>query len=173
MERYETITDDGEILQFGKPIDARLVEAEGRAAHKHVRVTEIVPGRRYVSLSQSEPGVKYEQEKTPHGWICKGCKGYKHSGMCKHIGQVSRRAQREGWAFGQVARVGDVWQVLADWDKKQQELALERVAAEAAKQPTDSPLNMQCIECRRWFHSPDDWFVCPDCEQEMVVPSEA
>ena len=42
------------------------------------------------------------------GWAC-SCDGYYHTGACTHLGQVERRSEREGWAFGAVAplhRVG-------------------------------------------------------------------
>lgn len=92
---------------FSKPQDARQLEARARARSLGVRVAVVVPARRYVSASQSQPGTVYAIERTPAGWAC-SCLGYFHTGMCKHLGQVERRSEREGWAFGRVAPLAQV-----------------------------------------------------------------
>ncbi len=84
---------------FSKPAPARQLEARARARTLGVRVAVISEARRYVTHSQSEPGVTYTVERTPAGWAC-SCLGYFHTGCCKHLGQVERRAEREGWPFG-------------------------------------------------------------------------
>ena len=92
---------------FSKPSAARQVEARGRARSLGVRVAVVVEARRYVTASQSQPGAVYAIERTPVGWAC-SCQGYEHTGMCKHLGAVERRAEREGWTFGQIAPLAKV-----------------------------------------------------------------
>ncbi|MDP9375016.1 MAG: hypothetical protein M3Q65_21725 [Chloroflexota bacterium] len=87
---------------FSKPLEARQVEARARARTRGVKVAVVVEARRYVTASQSQPGTVYAIERTPVGWAC-SCEGYLHTGMCKHLGQVERRAEREGWPFGVIA----------------------------------------------------------------------
>lgn len=87
---------------FSRSQSARHLEARARAKHKGVRVQVIEPGAAYSTLSQSEPGVVYTISRTRAGWECE-CKGFRFTGCCKHIGQVERRAEREGWQFGRVA----------------------------------------------------------------------
>src|SRR5688500_804564 len=86
---------------FSKPPAARQVEARARAKQLGVRVAVVSEARSYVSVSQSTPGSTYRIERNRHGWTCE-CEGYRHTGMCKHIGADERRSEREGWAFGQV-----------------------------------------------------------------------
>ena len=90
---------------FSKPPEARQLEARARTLG--VRVAVVVEARRYVTASQSQPGAVYAIERTPAGWAC-SCDGYLHTGMCKHLGAVERRSEREGWAFGRVAPLGQV-----------------------------------------------------------------
>ncbi len=92
---------------FSKPFPARRVEARARARTLGVRVVVISEARRYITASRSAPGTVYAIERTPVGWAC-SCQGYEYTGMCKHIGQVARRAEREGWAFGIVAPLARV-----------------------------------------------------------------
>lgn len=87
---------------FGKPFDARAVEARARAKERGVRVTVVVECRNYVSRSQSEAGVIYRMVRSNQGWECE-CRGYGFTGSCKHIGALARRAMREGWSFGVIA----------------------------------------------------------------------
>lgn len=89
--------------RFTKPLTARLYEARARAYERRVRVYEVEPGRCYWTSSQSGYGV-YHIARTAQGWECE-CDGYLYTGMCKHIAQVERRSEREGWRFGQVASV--------------------------------------------------------------------
>ncbi len=96
-----------ETRTFSKPAPARQLEARARARSFGVRVAVLVEARRYVTHSQSEPGVTYTVERTPAGWAC-SCLGYFHTGCCKHLGAVERRAAREGWPFGQVAALAKV-----------------------------------------------------------------
>ena len=63
--------------------------------------------RRYTTRSQSNPGEVYTLKRTPAGWAC-SCLGFYHTGCCKHLGQVERRAAREGWAFGIIAPLSRV-----------------------------------------------------------------
>jgi hypothetical protein len=88
--------------QFAKPLAARQVEARSRVKGKGVRVAVVSEARSYVSINQSRPGITYRIERGRQGWGCE-CDGYRFTGMCKHIAQVQRRSEREGWAFGQVA----------------------------------------------------------------------
>ena len=92
---------------FSKPPEARQVEARARARTRGVTVAVVSEARRYVTASQSAPGTVYAIERTPVGWAC-SCQGYEHTGMCKHIGAVERRAEREGWAFGIIAPLARV-----------------------------------------------------------------
>jgi hypothetical protein len=91
-----------------KPQAAREIEARARARQLRVRVAVVDRGEWYTTVSQSRPGVRYAMRRTPAGWAC-SCDGYYHTGACKHLGQVERRSEREGWEFGAVAplhRVG-------------------------------------------------------------------
>lgn len=87
---------------FSKPQYAREIEARARARRLGVEVRVITEAYVYTSLSQSRRGVRYTQRRTPAGWACT-CDGYAYTGCCKHLGQVERRAEREGWDFGAVA----------------------------------------------------------------------
>ncbi len=92
---------------FSKPPEARQLEARARARTRGVKVAVVVEARRYVTASQQQPGVVYAIERTPAGWAC-SCQGYEHTGMCKHLGAVERRAEREGWPFGVIAPLAKV-----------------------------------------------------------------
>lgn len=89
--------------KFRKPASARFIEARGRAYDNRVRVYEVEPGYCYWTKSQSGHGV-YHVTRGPEGWECE-CDGYYYTGVCKHIAQVERRAEREGWRFGTIAAV--------------------------------------------------------------------
>ncbi len=93
--------------EFSKPQGAREIEARGRARTCGVRVAVVVEARRYCAAAQSEPGATHTIARTPVGWAC-GCPGYFHTGCCKHLGAVQRRAAREGWAFGAIAPLATV-----------------------------------------------------------------
>ncbi len=93
--------------EFSKPQGAREIEARGRARALGVRVAVVVEARRYCAASQSEAGTTYTIALTPVGWAC-SCQGYFHTGCCKHLGAVQRRAAREGWAFGGIAPLATV-----------------------------------------------------------------
>lgn len=88
---------------FTKPLTARLYEARARAYDRGVRVYEVEPRRCYWTRSQSGHGI-YHVTRSAHGWECE-CDGYYFTGMCKHIAQVERRSEREGWRFGKVASI--------------------------------------------------------------------
>ncbi len=92
---------------FSKPLEARRVEARARARRYGVKVAVVVEARKYVTASQSHPGTVYTLLRTPVGWACE-CEGYFHTGMCKHLGAVERRAGREGWPFGVIAPLSRV-----------------------------------------------------------------
>jgi hypothetical protein len=87
---------------FSRPFAARQIEARGRARVLGVRVEVVTPGRHYRSRSQSEPGAFHALTRTPVGWVCT-CPGFCFTGCCKHLGQVERRSEREGWVFGRLA----------------------------------------------------------------------
>lgn len=87
---------------FSKPQPARQIEARSRARMRRVRVEVVEPGSHYITRSQSQPGLIYHIIKTTHGWTC-DCDGYIYTGCCKHVAQVERRSEREGWRFGLVA----------------------------------------------------------------------
>ena len=93
---------DTMVKQFTKPQEAREIEARMRAKRLGVRVAVVSEARSYVSASQSQPGTVHQIERTPAGWVC-SCEGYLHTGVCKHLGAVERRAEREGWDFAAVA----------------------------------------------------------------------
>ena len=88
--------------EFSRPQAAREIEARGRAKTLGVRVEVIETARYYQTKSQSEPGTIYHIGRQPAGWSCT-CKGFTFTGVCKHIAQVERRSEREGWTFGRVA----------------------------------------------------------------------
>ena len=88
---------------FTKPLTARLFEARARAYERGVRVYEVEPHRCYWTRSQSGHDV-YHITRSAEGWECE-CIGYLYTGMCKHIAQVERRSEREGWRFGKVASI--------------------------------------------------------------------
>ncbi len=92
---------------FAKPPAARQVEARARARTMGVKVAVVVEARKYVTTSQSHPGTLYTILRTPAGWACE-CEGYFHTGCCKHLGAVERRAGREGWTFGVIAPLAKV-----------------------------------------------------------------
>ncbi len=87
--------------RFSKPQEARELEARARAKRLGVRVAVVSEARQYVSASQSTPGTVHTMQRTAAGWVC-GCDGYLHTGCCKHLGAVERRAEREGWDFGAI-----------------------------------------------------------------------
>ncbi len=87
---------------FSKPQAARQVEARARAKRLGVRVAVVVEARSYLSASQREAGKSYRIERCRHGWSCE-CDGFLFTGSCKHLAAVERRAEREGWDFGQIA----------------------------------------------------------------------
>ena len=95
------------VKTFAKPPAARQLEARARARTLGVKVAVVSEARRYVSAAQSQPGALYAIERTPVGWAC-SCAGYELTGICKHLGQVERRAEREGWPFGTVAPLSRV-----------------------------------------------------------------
>lgn len=88
--------------RYDKPQEAREIEARARARRLRVRVVAAVSGESYTTASRSRPGVRYTMQRTPAGWAC-SCDGYYYTGACKHLGQVERRSEREGWDFGAVA----------------------------------------------------------------------
>ena len=88
--------------EFSKPQEAREIEARMRAKRLGVRVAVVSEARSYCSASQSQPGTTHTMQRTPAGWVC-SCEGFMFTGCCKHLGQVERRAEREGWDFGAVA----------------------------------------------------------------------
>ncbi len=86
-----------------KALDARQLEARGRARDRKVRVQVIEPQMAYSTLSQSGDGTVYTISRTRAGWECE-CKGFAFTGSCYHLGAVERRSEREGWSFGRIAR---------------------------------------------------------------------
>ena len=95
------------VKTFAKPPAARQLEARARARHLGVRVAVVSEARQYVAASQSVAGDVYSIQRTPVGWAC-SCEGYEHTGVCKHLGAVERRSEREGWRFGVVAPLATV-----------------------------------------------------------------
>ena len=89
------------VKPFSKPQEARELEARARARQCGVKVVVAVVARRYTTTRRAT-GEAYTLERTPAGWAC-SCLGYFHTGCCKHLGAVERRAEREGWDFGAVA----------------------------------------------------------------------
>lgn len=90
--------------QFTRPQAAREIESRARAKAKGVRVEVIEAGRAYQTRSQSRPGETYRLVRMQQGWRC-SCPGYQYTGCCKHLGQLERRSEREGWVFGRIAPV--------------------------------------------------------------------
>jgi hypothetical protein len=88
--------------QFSRPQEARQIEARARAKQRGVRVEVIEPAMAYRTLSQSQPGVVYSITREKAGWRCE-CPGFVFTGVCKHVAQVERRSEREGWDFGRIA----------------------------------------------------------------------
>lgn len=85
-----------------KPLPVRAVEARSRARSLRVRVYVVQPGQHYRTISQSGNGT-YRQVRTRDGWTCT-CQGFEFTNCCKHLAQVERRSEREGWTFGRIAR---------------------------------------------------------------------
>lgn len=90
------------MYQFSRPQEARQIEARARARQRGVRVEVIEKGRAYRTLSQSQPGTVYSITRERDGWRCE-CPGFVYTGVCKHLGQVERRSEREGWDFGRIS----------------------------------------------------------------------
>lgn len=88
--------------QFTRPQEAREIEARARARDLGVRVTVLSPATAYRTRSQSDPGAVYTIQRSATGWYCT-CPGWVYTGCCKHLGQVERRSEREGWLFGRIA----------------------------------------------------------------------
>lgn len=88
-------------ITFRKPAEARQCEARARAAKRRVRIEVVDPQRCYRTKSQSGNGT-YWLRRVGRGWSC-DCEGYHYTGMCKHIGALERRAERERWNFGVIA----------------------------------------------------------------------
>lgn len=88
--------------RFSRPQAAREIEARGRARDLSVKVQVIEPGMAYSTRSQSQPGTVYTITRERAGWQCE-CPGYTFTGVCKHLAQVERRSEREGWSFGRIA----------------------------------------------------------------------
>jgi hypothetical protein len=86
---------------FAKPQEAREIEARSRARERRVRVYVIEPEQCYWTLSQSDQGI-YHLTHDRNGWECE-CDGYAYTGVCKHLAQLERRSEREGWVFGKIA----------------------------------------------------------------------
>lgn len=99
--------------QFSRPQAAREIEARARARALGVRVEVVAAGAAYAARSQSEPGVVYTMTRERDGWHCT-CRGFVFTGVCKHLAQVERRSEREGWNFGRIGRPGRVDQI--DWE---------------------------------------------------------
>ena len=97
------------VKPFSKPPAARQLEARARARQLGVKVEVVSEARHYRTRAQSTPGEQYAIVRTPVGWAC-ACLGYYHTGICKHLGQVERRAEREGWPFGTIAPLDKVAQ---------------------------------------------------------------
>ena len=90
------------VKEFRKPQEARFIEAQVRAKNCGVKIFVEAEARAYYTRSQSEAGVTYRMNRNRGGWSCE-CKGYIHTGSCRHLGGLARRAMREGWDFGSVA----------------------------------------------------------------------
>lgn len=113
--------------QFSRPQAAREIEARARARELGVRVHVIEPATHYHARSQSQPGAVYDLERTTAGWTCT-CPGHTYTGVCKHLGQLERRSEREGWAFGRIAPRP----TLAPTPRVSWEIAQQRKAAATA-----------------------------------------
>lgn len=88
--------------QFSRPQEARQIEARARAKDLAVRIQVVEPGAAYSTRSQSEPGAVYTMTRERDGWQCE-CRGFVFTDICKHLGQLERRSEREGWTFGRIA----------------------------------------------------------------------
>ncbi len=89
------------MINFSKPQQAREIEARSRALDRRVRVFVVEPGECYWTYSQTDNGI-YHLTHEPDGWECE-CDGYVYTGVCKHLAQLERRSEREGWNFGKIA----------------------------------------------------------------------
>ncbi len=100
-----------------KPLATQISEAQGRANSMHVR-TLVVPEqeqRQYITLSQSQDDVQYTLTRRRSGWVC-SCPGFYYGHICKHLGSLMARAEREDWEFGRVSRTEGVMTPLVDGD---------------------------------------------------------
>lgn len=84
-----------------KTPQSRLIEARSRAKVTVVRTFVVEPLSLYhaQTVGQHAPNEAYELKRTYHGWTCTCTGHYYHGGACKHIGALSRRAEREGWTI--------------------------------------------------------------------------
>lgn len=86
---------------FSRPQAAREIEARSRAKDRSARIHVVTAGAAYVIRSQSDPTTRHQVTRTGQGWVC-SCRGFAFTGCCYHLGQLQRRADREGWHFGRV-----------------------------------------------------------------------
>ncbi len=92
----------GAIIQASKD---RFDDARLRAENEDIRTYMVMNGEEY-QVESSTPGHLYKVYRIPArmtttdhgGWACT-CTGWTHTGLCKHIGAVANRAEREGWAI--------------------------------------------------------------------------
>lgn len=92
-----------------KPLAEQISAARDRAHQNHVR-TLVVDGReqrQYIIQSQSQDDVQYTLTRRRSGWVC-SCPGFYYGHICKHVGSLMARAEREGWAFGRISRTEGV-----------------------------------------------------------------
>jgi len=97
-----------------KTLEARQIEARGRARTRGVRVEVVVDAKHYRTRSQSDATISYNIDRTSQGWVCE-CEGFRFTGSCKHIAQVERRSEREGWTFGKIAAASKLSLELRSW----------------------------------------------------------
>lgn len=102
MEAREVDFSQVKRMEFPEATLERQEIARNRARLNRVRTYVLDRADAYQSPAKSlGRGYWYTLVRTPTGWNC-DCQGYQYSGMCKHLGALQRRAEREGWNFGVV-----------------------------------------------------------------------
>jgi uncharacterized Zn finger protein len=81
---------------------------------KPVELFTLKPGKRYIALSQSQPGAAYEiviHSQQPGDISC-GCKGFQFRRSCKHVAAVEAQlaaARDAEWRADLATKISDLY----------------------------------------------------------------